>query len=301
MPLLRLGTRASPLALAQTEETRSRLAAVGEQVDIVRISTAGDRDLRADIRGVGAAGVFTKEIERALLDGDIDMAVHSAKDLPTALADGLTLAACLPREDTRDALVSRNGILFDALPQAARIGTGSPRRKAQLLAKRKDLRFVHLRGNVDTRLRKVREGDVDAAVLAMAGLKRLGRAGEITQAIDFMLPAPGQGAIALEIRSGDARAARAAALVCDRNTLIAVSMERRLLAALGGGCLTPVGALACVAGDCSIEACVCNPDGTEIIRDYIRGEIEKSLPLADELAKRLLEKGARKILETPPS
>ncbi len=239
---LRVGTRASALARVQTDLV---VAALGAPVDVVPIVTEGDRSAAA-LTQIGGTGVFVSALRQALLDGDIDVAVHSFKDLPTAAADGIVLAAVPPREDPRDVLVARNGLTLGELPAGARVGTGSPRRAAQLRALGLGLEIVPIRGNVDTRLGKVAAGEVDAVVLALAGLRRLGRADEATEILDpiQVLPAPAQGALAVECRLSDDEARAVLRALDDPDSRAAVAAERALLAALEAGCSAPVGALA---------------------------------------------------------
>jgi hydroxymethylbilane synthase len=269
---LRIGTRGSPLALAQAHETRARLAAAhpllaaAEATEIVVINTTGDMLLDRTLADAGGKGLFTKEIEEALLDGRIDLAVHSMKDVPTVLPPGLEISTLLPREDPRDAFLSRSGVGLDALPQGAVLGTAGLRRQAQILERRPDLKIVPLRGNVQTRLRKLAEGEVDAMLLALAGLRRLGLSDRLTEVLEteVMLPAVAQGAIGIEIRSDDA-ATRAwlAPLGCAA-TERRVTAERALLAALDGSCRTPIAALAELSADgaqLSLRAKALSPDG----------------------------------------
>jgi hydroxymethylbilane synthase len=251
-PLLRLGTRGSPLALAQAEETRRRLAAAHPElagegaVAIVAIKTTGDRIQDRALSEIGGKGLFTKEIEEALIAGEIDAAVHSMKDVPTWLPDGLTIDHLLPREDPRDAFFSPHGPRLADLPQGAVVGTASLRRQAQVMARRPDLKVVNFRGNVATRLRKLAEGEVDATLLAVAGLKRLGEADKITAALEpeEMLPAVGQGAVGLEIRAGDAKTRQWLDAIACSETMTRVGAERALLAELDGSCKTPIAGLA---------------------------------------------------------
>lgn len=252
---VRIGTRGSPLALAQANEIRTRLAAAhpalpAEAIEIVVIRTAGDRIQDRTLADIGGKGLFTKEIEEALLDRRIDLAVHSMKDVPTVLPDGLRIAAMPPREDPRDAFLSRGRVRFADLPSGAVVGTAGLRRQAQVLQRRPDLRVVPLRGNVQTRLARLDAGEVDATLLALAGLKRLGMVDTATEILpcDVMLPAVAQGAIGIEIRENDdAVAALVAPLGC-AETMIRVTAERALLAALDGSCRTPIAALAEIEG-----------------------------------------------------
>jgi hydroxymethylbilane synthase len=265
--VLRIGTRGSPLALAQANETKARLLAAHADLDasgieIVVIKTSGDRIQDRPLAEAGGKGLFTKEIEEALLDRRIDLAVHSMKDVPTVLPDGLVMAAFLPREDPRDALIGAASIA--ALPEGAVIGTASLRRQAILLHKRPDLRIVSLRGNVQTRLAKLREGQVQATLLALAGLRRLGLEREITGIIEpeEMLPAVAQGAIGIECRADDEPTRTRLYALNDPTTEVRVSAERALLAALDGSCRTPIAALAILTGDAlHLRALIVTPDG----------------------------------------
>lgn len=244
---LRLGTRGSALARWQAEWIAAQLTAAGREVQLVPIATQGDADQRAAIGEISSSpGVFTKELQRALLDGRIDLAVHSLKDLPTLPVPGLVLAAVPPREVVADVLIARGGATLEALPAGARVGTGSMRRRAQLLSYRADLQPVDIRGNVDTRIAKLRAGDYEAIVLALAGLTRLGLAGEATQILPttLLLPAVGQGALGLETRADDSATRAAVAAIDDPPSHAAVTAERALLARLLGGCLAPIGAWA---------------------------------------------------------
>jgi hydroxymethylbilane synthase len=249
---IRIGTRGSPLALAQAEETRStlakRLAIAPEAIQIVPMKTSGDRITDRPIAEAGGKGLFTKEIDEALLDGRIDIGVHSAKDMATRLPDGIVIAACLPRQDVRDAFVSPLAAALVDLPQGAVLGTSSLRRRALALRLRPDLRVVDLRGNVDTRLRKIGAGEAQATLLAAAGLARLGlsdRAAGFMET-DQWLPAPGQGAIAIAAREDDSVTRQRLAAIDDRATSVALHTERAYLAVLDGSCRTPIGGLATI-------------------------------------------------------
>lgn len=250
---LRLATRGSALALAQATLVADALrgAAPGIEIELVRIQTEGDADRVTPLSVLGGRGVFVRGVEEALLDGRADIAMHSLKDVPTAPVDGLTLGAMLTRADPRDALIASGGRPLAALPAGARIGTSSQRRAALIHALRPDLQVVEVRGNVDTRLRRVADGDLDAVVLATAGLERLGRLNEATQLFEAMefLPAPGQGVIAVECRADDLDTLALLTLVDDAPTRVAAEAERGFLAALGTGCTLPVGAYAQVDGD----------------------------------------------------
>ncbi|MGB6351643.1 MAG: hydroxymethylbilane synthase [Pseudolabrys sp.] len=266
---LRIGTRGSPLALVQARMVRSRLAAaIGadeEAIELVVIRTTGDIIQDRPLAEEGGKGLFTKEIEEALLDGRVDLAVHSAKDMPTILPDGLILAACLEREDPRDVFISREASALTNLPQGARLGTGSLRRQAIAMRARPDLQVVPLRGNVETRLRKLEAGEVDATLLALAGLKRLGldkHATHIMSADEF-LPAVGQGAVGIEVRASDRRVREYLTRIDHAETSIAVACERAFLAALDGSCKTPIAGHATVSGDAvHFHGLIARPDGS---------------------------------------
>lgn len=304
---LRLGTRRSSLAMAQAGGIAETLRANGFDVDLVEVVTEGDRSAAA-LTTLGGTGVFVADLRRRLLDADVDLAVHSLKDLPTVPAEGLTLAAVPVRADARDVLVARDGMTLADLPAGSRVGTGSPRRAAQLRALGLDLDVVPIRGNVDTRLGKV-GSEVDAVVLAAAGLARLGRLQEATEVLDpvQMLPAPGQGALAVECRAGDeALAAALRQSLDDASTRAAVSAERSLLAALEAGCTAPVGALADVAlgeaGDDEIylRGVVAAIDGSHALRLSATGPVEDSVGIGHRLAAQLLEEGAADLIGENP-
>jgi hydroxymethylbilane synthase len=296
---LRLGTRASPLARWQAEWVAARLGERGVEVELVPITTQGDVK-SGPLGQIGGQGLFTKELQRALLEGKIDLAVHSCKDLPTAPVEGLVIAAVPPRESTADVLVSHQATRIEALPPRARVGTGSLRRKAQLLHLRPDLLVEDIRGNVETRLRKLDEGQYDAIVLAEAGLKRLGLADRIVHVIPRrdMLPAVGQGALAIETRTDDQKTQSLLAPLDHRQSHWAVVAERALLSALRAGCLAPVGALAVAKSvRMRMEAVVLSPDGRQ--RLTARGEIHDDVGevLGELIAKDLLEQGAEDLIE----
>ncbi|MGN8244293.1 hydroxymethylbilane synthase [Cellulomonas soli] len=292
---VRVGTRASALALTQTGHVVDALAAWastdGLDVETVRVRTDGDR-LTGSLASLGGTGVFVTALRDALLDGRCDVAVHSLKDLPTGHADGLVLGAVPARENPADALCARDGLTLETLPPGARVGTGSPRRAAQLLAARPDLDVVDIRGNVDTRLRRVAPGDLDAVVLARAGLARLGRLDAITQTFDatLMAPAPGQGALAVEVRRADAEGpaplARALRGLDHRPTRLAVTAERALLARLEAGCAAPVGALARLDDESTLhlDAVVARTDGTRVLRRAATAALDDPLDPARDPA-----------------
>ena len=290
-----IGSRGSQLALWQSRWVQSQLAAVGVESRIEIIKTTGDRIQDVPLAQVGSKGLFTKEIEDALLDGSVDLAVHSLKDMPTELPAGLTLAAIPEREDVRDAII---GCTLAALPQGARVGTSSLRRTAQLRALRPDLVVESVRGNVDTRLRKLDEGQYHAILLAAAGLRRLGWADRIAESIspDLMCPAVGQGALAIETRED--RVDVAASLE-HAATRAAITAERALLRALGGGCQVPIGATAVLSADGTtlhLRAIVAAQDGSRIVRGMRNGAVEQAGETGHELAQHLLAQGARELL-----
>ena len=299
---LRLGTRGSPLALWQANHVAARLRGpvAPRPVELVLIETHGDRDQATALSAMGGFGVFTKAIQNALTDGRADVAVHSLKDLPTVPTDGLSLAAVPARGPTGDAFVSVKHRRFDDLPEGATVGTSSLRRRAQLLHRRPDLRLVELRGNVDTRLRKLEDQDLDAIILAEAGLVRLGLADRITELLDpeWMLPAVGQGAIGLECRDDDTESRGCVEVVHDPATWARVSAERAMLAALGGGCLVPIGTVSGVAdGVLTVRGAVLSPDGRRRVVATHRGPAETPLAVGQELAAKLLAEGAGDVLQ----
>ncbi|HVY41028.1 MAG TPA: hydroxymethylbilane synthase [Polyangia bacterium] len=296
-----LGTRGSALALWQAREVARLLRAAhpGLEVREQIIVTTGDRSQSGKPALLEGKGAWVAEIEAALREGTIDLAVHSLKDVPAALADGLALVAIPPRADPRDALVSRSGAGIDGLPPGSRVGTSSLRRVCQLRAARRDLQIDILRGNVDTRLRKVAEGVVDAAVLACAGLDRLGFSARIAERISAarMLPAIGQGALAIEARRDDARVVALCRVLADAGAEATVAAERALLAALGVGCRTPVAGHATLSGDqLTISGLVGRPDASEMLTETVTGSATEAAALGQELGRRLLAAGAGRIL-----
>jgi hydroxymethylbilane synthase len=294
---MRIGTRGSALALVQSEHVRSLIP--GEHRVII-IKTSGDLNPGASLSRMGGKGVFTKEIEEALLREEIDLAVHSLKDLPTDENPGLKVGALLAREDPRDALVSRDGTPFERLRSGAVVGTSSLRRRSQVLARRPDLRVTELRGNVPTRLARLEEGHLDAIIVAAAGLNRLKLSGRATQLLEesVMLPAPGQGVLAIQIRAGDRATASAIQALNDAVSTAEATAERSLLAGLGGGCLVPVGARARVKGGAiELTAYVGHPDGRPALRSSASGPIHAPGDLGRALAVTMLGQGARPILD----
>ena len=309
---LRLGTRRSKLAMAQSGQVADAVSQVtGRPVELVEITTYGDTS-REQLAQIGGTGVFVTALRDALLRGEVDFAVHSLKDLPTAQPDDLALAAVPVREDPRDVLIARDGLTFAQLPDGARVGTGSPRRMAQLNGYARDhgmtIETVPIRGNVDTRIGYVRSGELDGVVLAAAGLKRIGRSGEVTEflPVDTILPAPGQGALAIECRAGntaqDTALVAALAELDDPFTRVAVTAERSLLAALEAGCSAPVGALADLLADGQIvkemrlRGVVGTTDGSSLVQLSTTGPVpethDQAMALGRELAAEMLAKGA---------
>jgi len=296
-----IGTRGSQLALWQANWVKSELERLhnGVSCELLVIKTKGDKILDVPLAKVGGKGLFVKEIEEALLDGRIDLAVHSMKDMPAGLPEGLKIGAIPEREDPRDALISKNDLTFEALPKGARVGTSSLRRSAQLLAKRPDLQIETLRGNIDTRLKKVTEGDLDAIILAAAGLKRLGLGEHITECLDpaLMLPAVGQGALCIESRKNDARIDAALAPLNHQPTRITVLAERAFLNTLEGSCQIPVGAFAETDGETlTIRGLVAEVDGSRILMEEESAENAQGEALGITVANRLKEAGATEIL-----
>jgi hydroxymethylbilane synthase len=286
------------MAIAQSRQVADLITErTGRTVEIVGVTTLGDVS-RAQLTQIGGTGVFVSALREALLGGQVDLAVHSLKDLPTGPAAGVTLAAVPSRDDPRDALIARDGAKLADLPPGARIGTGSPRRAAQLLGMRADLRCVPIRGNAGTRLSKVSEGELDAVVLAYAGLARIGHVGAITQAFepDEMLPAPGQGALAVECREDDAELAALLQTVTDEASLAAVTAERSLLEALEAGCSAPIGAYAAGAAQLRMQAAVMSPDGSRTLRAHGGAPAADAWQLGRDLAAELLRSGASDLI-----
>jgi len=298
MARLRIGSRGSQLALWQANHISDLLRAQGHIVGLEIIKTTGDKIADVALAKVGTKGMFTKELEEALLENRVDLAVHSLKDLPTELAGNFEIAAITKRENPRDVLCSVKFAGIDALPHGANVGTSSLRRQAQLMAIRPDLRIHPLRGNVDTRLRKLEDGDYDAIILAAAGLSRLGKMHFVRQVIpvEVMTPAAGQGALAIEIRHDDAATRRRIAFLDDAAARATTTCERALLKKLGGGCQVPIGAYAEVQnGRIRLDALVAHPHGTKVLRETREGD--DPVLLGDEVGETLLRRGADAILE----
>ena len=298
---LRLGSRKSPMAIVQSELVAALITErTGRPVEIVGVTTLGDVS-RAQLTQIGGTGVFVSALREALLGGEVDLAVHSLKDLPAGAAPGIALAAVPPRDDPRDALVARDGAKLADLPAGARIGTGSPRRAAQLLAIRGDLQTVPIRGNAGTRLRQVTDGELDGVVLAAAGLARIGQQNAISQVFepDEMLPAPGQGALAVECRDDDPELAGLLAAVNDEASMAAAVAERSLLEALAAGCSAPVGGYAAGTGQLLMRAAVLSPDGTRALRAHGSAPAADARRLGQDLAAELLRRGASDFLSGP--
>jgi hydroxymethylbilane synthase len=298
-PFLRIGTRGSPLALWQAHEVRARLAAAHgvapQAIAIAVIKTSGDIIQDRPLSEVGGKGLFTKEIEQALIDGSVDLAVHSSKDMPTVLPEGLMLAACLPREDVRDAFISRKAATLDALAQGAVVGTASLRRQAMVKRLRPDIAVVPFRGNVETRLNKLDDGVVDATLLALAGLNRLGRAAAATSILDVdsFLPAVGQGAIGIETRADDRRTRDLLAAIDDPDTLIAIGAERAFLAVLDGSCRTPIAGHARItAGTVAFRGLILRPDGSEAHETARTGALADAARLGADAGRELKSRAA---------
>ena len=297
---MRIGTRGSALALAQSEGVRDALPGGAREHRLIVIKTTGDLNPTASLARIGGKGIFTKEIEEALLRNEIDMAVHSLKDLPTDERPGLRLGALLRREDPRDAFVSREGISFEKLRSGATIGTSSLRRRSQVLAKRPDLKVEDLRGNVPTRLTKLQDGTLDAIIVAAAGLIRLRLLDRATQVLEesVMLPAPGQGILAIQIRTGDAATAAAVLSMNDVVAAAEAAAERALLEGLGGGCLVPVGARARAQGSAiELTGYVGHPEGRPSLRLSASGKADQAAEVGRALAITMIGQGARPILD----
>ena len=298
MARLRIGSRGSQLALWQAHHIQALLRERGHEVELEIIKTTGDKILDVALAKVGTKGMFTKEIEEALAEGRVDLAVHSLKDLPTELSGGFEIAAITRRENPRDVFCSKKYASIDELPQAARVGTSSLRRQAQLMALRPDLEIHPLRGNVDTRLRKLEMGEYDAIILAAAGLNRLGKTELVKQVIpaEVMCPAAGQGALGIEIRAGDSETRKHLSFLDDAAARSTTTCERALLNKLGGGCQVPIGASAEVRGGrIHLEGIVAHPDGSVVLREV--GDGDDPVRLGEEVGNRLLARGGDAILD----
>jgi hydroxymethylbilane synthase len=306
--LLRIGTRGSPLALWQAHFVADRLHATNSSlsVELVEIQTVGDQVRDVPLAQIGGEGVFTKAIQQALLENRVDVAVHSLKDLPTFAVAGLVLASVPSRGPVGDAFVSLRHKSFASLPSGAVVATSSLRRRAQILHRRPDLKLIDIRGNVETRLRKLREDNLDALILAQAGLERLGLASAITEVLDasWMLPAVGQGALGLECREADGVTRTLLQALDHHSTHQAVLAERAMLRGLGGGCQVPIGAATTIAGQTlTLRGVVLPPDGSRCIAGQAAGPLNEAEDLGSELARELLVRGAREVLgpHAPPN
>lgn len=303
-----VGSRQSALALTQTQQVIEDLRAIAREkgldydFEVKKIVTRGDRILDVTLSKVGGKGLFVKEIEQAMYDKEIDFAIHSMKDMPAVMPEGLTIGCVPKREDPRDGLISANGETFDSLPEGARVGTSSLRRGCQLKHRRPDLQVDWIRGNIDSRLKKLEDGQFDAIVLAAAGLRRMGWSDRITQLLptELCLPAVGQGALAIECRADDKDLLSFLALYSDEETLLTVEAERAYLAALNGGCQVPIGAYAALQRDArdsaviELTGIVGSPDGATLLRETMKGAHTQEL--GQELAQKLLSQGAGEIL-----
>jgi hydroxymethylbilane synthase len=299
---IKIGTRGSKLALTQANLVADNLKKLnpGVTVEICVIKTRGDIMQDVSLLKIGGKGVFVKEIEDALLSSTVDLAVHSMKDVPTEIPEGLTFVAIMQREDARDILVSKNNRKMEFMPRGARIGTGSMRRSAQLMAILPDLSIVSLRGNLETRLKKIETENLHGVILAAAGMKRMGLTEKISQylPIETMLPAVGQGALGLEIRDSDDELKKILVKLNHAPTAAEITAERSFLRHLGGGCLLPIAAFGKLEGEqLSLEGLVAVPQGTSIIRDKVNGSVTEAEELGKRLAEMILEKGGNKLLE----
>ena len=296
-----IGTRGSSLAMCQAQIVQTKLEEHTSErsFQLKRIKAQADRNPEVQLVAMGGEGIFVKELETALLGGAVDLAVHSLKDLPLDPPPGLCVGAVLEREEPRDALISRSGDSLEKLPHGARVGTSSPRRISQLLHRRRDLQLLDIRGNVDTRLRKLDEGKYDAIVVAACGLIRLGLEGRITECLDLydMLPEPGQGALAVEVRGDDAGMLELVGSLEDPFSRACTEAERAFLRAMGGGCRVPIAAYAsCHDGELNLEGAVIASDGSEMVRGSLKGSMTEPIAVGGRLAELLIAQGARNLL-----
>jgi hydroxymethylbilane synthase len=299
---LKLGTRGSALALTQSGWVADRIREYhpGIQVELVTIRTKGDILQEVSLAQIGGKGVFIKEIEEALLQGEVDLAVHSMKDVPAELPEELEIAVVPLREDPRDVLISRGGRKLEEMPDGARIGTGSLRRGIQIKNRMPGVEIVPMRGNLDTRIRKLEKEGLDGVILAAAGIRRMGWAAQVSQflPVDVLIPAVGQGALGIETRRGDARCRDAAAFLNDPVTFCEVGAERAFLKRLGGGCLLPIACFAKKSGDeIALDGLVGSLDGRTVIRRQVRGPVSENLSLGEGLAEQILAEGGRTLLD----
>lgn len=301
-PTLRIGTRGSRLALWQARHIEHLVSQTNPEIasEIIVIKTTGDKNLESSLAEIGGKGVFVKEIEEALISAEIDIAVHSLKDVPTELPGGLVIGAFAERHDPRDALIAKAGLKLSELAEGSTVGTGSLRRASQILHHYPGLRIVPVRGNVDTRVRKLREGgELDAVVLALAGLTRLGLEGEVTEIIpvDIVVPAPGQGIVAVQSRESDTRTNDLLGLINHKETAIQASAERAFLKRLSGDCNVPVGCQAVIDGDSMrITGVLATPDGSKLIKEYVSGVIRDAEALGERAADLILNNGGERLL-----
>jgi len=297
MTLLRLGTRKSKLALWQANFIKEKLEALGCKVELVPITTTGDKILDAPLAKIGGKGLFVKEIENALLAGEIDLAVHSLKDVPMIIPEGLTLSAITEREEPYDVLISRNDKKLEELPSGAVVGTSSLRRQVQIKRRRRDLEVEILRGNVDTRLRKLKEGLYDAIVLAYAGVKRMELSGEISQVLEDFIPAVGQGSLAIETRAEDERVINFVKVLNHEESWLRAVCERAFLRELQGGCQVPIGAYAWIEGDrIKIKGFISDLEGERFLEGNEEDGLQEAEEVGKRLAQRLLREGGEEIL-----
>ncbi len=298
MTPLRLGTRKSKLALWQANFVKERLEALGCRVELVPITTTGDKILDAPLAKIGGKGLFVKEIETALLKGNIDLAVHSLKDVPVTIPEGLTLSAITEREEHYDVLISKNGKGLEDLPPGAVVGTSSLRRQVQIKKRRRDLKVEVLRGNVDTRLKKLKEGLYDAIILAYAGVKRMGFFDQISQVLEDFIPAVGQGSLAIETRADDERVISFVRKLNHEESRLRAVCERAFLEELQGGCQVPIGAYAWIEGDrIKIKGFISDLEGERFLEGSEEGSLQDAKVVGKRLAQRFLKEGAEQILK----